>query len=300
MAGLLRLIVTTGLVTWVIFGARHSCADDASPVSSNMVAGSIGDQSLWSKWQSMVARTQDEQPHWITPLVTTTPLLTQSFHYDLFFQELPGGSRLNNYGGGKGLEVIPNENMEVILAVPPYERLTGPISANGFGDWPSVLMKYRALSANREQGDYAVTGFLQITGDNGAKAFSTGTDILQPAIAFGKGWNDFDLQVNIGEQFPLGSNRAAQNFGKPILVNVVAQQQLWGIVWPEIEANYTWWPDGARKGKSQIFLTPGIIFGPFPITKWLTPVVGVGCQFALSPRVPTYNHNLIVTMRLPF
>jgi hypothetical protein len=161
-------------------------------------------------------------------------------------------------------------------------------------------MKYRFLSANREQGDYVLSGFLQITGDHGTKAFSAGTDILQPTIAVGKGWNDFDLQVNISEQFPLGSNRAAQNFGKPILVNLVAQQQLWGIVWPEIEANYTWWPDGAREGQSQLFLTPGVIFGPFPMAKWLKPVVGVGCQFALSPRVPTYNHNVIVTMRLPF
>ena len=300
MAGLLRLIVATGLVTWVLFGARHSCADDASADISNLAAGSVRDQTLWSKWHSMVARTQDEQPHWITPLITITPLLTQSFHYDLFFQEPPGGSRLNNYGGGKGLEVIPSENIEVVLAVPPYEQRTGPNSANGFGDRPSVLMKYRFLSANREHGDYVVTGFLQITGDNGAKAFSAGTDILQPHIAFGKGWDDFDLQANISEQFPLGSNRAAQNFGKPILVNVVAQQQLWGIVWPEIEANYTWWPDGVREGKSQLSLTPGVIFGPFPIAKWLTPVVGVGCQFALSPRVPAFNNNVIVTVRLPF
>ena len=66
MAGLLRLIVAAGLVTWVLFGARHSCPDDAS-------AGSIGDQSLRSKWQSMVARTQDEQPYWITPLVASPP-----------------------------------------------------------------------------------------------------------------------------------------------------------------------------------------------------------------------------------
>jgi hypothetical protein len=37
-----------------------------------------------------------------------------------------------------------------------------------------------------------------------AKAFSAGTDILQPTIAAGKGWNGFDLQVNISEQFSLG------------------------------------------------------------------------------------------------
>ena len=300
MAGLLRLIVAIWLVTWVLFGTRHSCADNASAESPNSAAGSVGDQGLWSQWRSMVARTRGQQPDWMTPLVTIPPLLTQSFHYDLLFQELPGGSRLNNYGGGKGLEVIPNENMEVVLAVPPYLQRTGPKSANGFGNWPAVLTKYRFVSANREQGDYAVTGFLQITGDNGAKAFSTGTDILQPTIAFGKGWDDFDVQVNISEQFPLASNRAAQNFGKLILVNVVAQQQLWGIVWPEIEVNYTWWPDGLREGESQIFLTPGVIFGPLAITEWLKPVVGIGCQFALSPRVPAFNNNMIVTMRLPF
>ena len=56
---------------------------------------------------------------------------------------------------------------------------------------------------------------------------------------------------------------------------------------------------GAREGQSQLFLTLGVISGPLPITKWSTPVVGIGCQFALSPRGPAYN-NVILTVRLPF
>ena len=36
-----------------------------------------------SEWLSMVSATQGEQPHWITPLATTTPRLEQESRYDI-------------------------------------------------------------------------------------------------------------------------------------------------------------------------------------------------------------------------
>lgn len=65
------------------------------------------EEGFWSRWLSMVSRTQAEQPHWVTPLVTNTAMLTQAFHYDILSERLPDGSHLNSYGGGKGLEFIP-------------------------------------------------------------------------------------------------------------------------------------------------------------------------------------------------
>jgi hypothetical protein len=37
-------------------------------------------------WFNMVSETQAEQPHWITPLNTTTPRLEQEFRYDMQWQ----------------------------------------------------------------------------------------------------------------------------------------------------------------------------------------------------------------------
>ena len=42
--------------------------------------------------------------------------------------------------------------------------------------------------------------------------------------------------------------------------------------WPELEVNYTYWPNGIHTGLSQVLLTPGIIFGRFKIGQTPRPV----------------------------
>jgi hypothetical protein len=299
MSGLCRLAVAAAFGGWILVGALPGHAGDASSGNSDNPTTETGDRGFWSNWLNMVTRTQAEQPHWITPLVTITPMLTQSFHYDIVSQRLPDGSHLNSYGGGKGLEIIPTSNIELIFAVPPYEQHTGSRLSSGVGDWPSILMKYRFWSANEQQGNYVVGGFLQFIAGNGSQGFSAGTDILQPTLAFGKGWGHFNVQVNLSEQFPLSGNQAAQNFGKPVLANLVAQYQLWDYVWPEFELNFTWWPDGLRQGNTQLFLTPGVIFGPLPLKDRFKFAVGAGYQFAVTP-APVFNSSFILTARLSF
>jgi len=56
-----------------------------------------------------VDATQAEQPHWMTPIATTTPRLEEEFRYDQFFQKLGNGGTQDNFDGGKGLELIPAE-----------------------------------------------------------------------------------------------------------------------------------------------------------------------------------------------
>jgi hypothetical protein len=65
----------------------------------------------------MVSKAQAEQPHWMTPLVTVTPRLEQEYRYDQSIESMPGGNTLTSYGGGKGLELIPAENVEVIITL---------------------------------------------------------------------------------------------------------------------------------------------------------------------------------------
>ena len=62
------------------------------------------------------------------------------------------------------MEFIPAYNVEVIVAVPPYQTASGPKGdAQGWGDWPLFLVKYRFLSANKDNGNYIVSGFFQMT-----------------------------------------------------------------------------------------------------------------------------------------
>jgi hypothetical protein len=58
----------------------------------------------------------------------------------------------------------------------------------GFGDWMPFLFKYRSAAANEENRNYIVTAFLQMSLPTGVNTISNDLYILQPTMAFGKGW----------------------------------------------------------------------------------------------------------------
>lgn len=257
-----------------------------------------------SSWLAMVTATQDQQPRWMTPVVTVTPRLEQELRLDYYSETLNNHAQLDNYGAGKGLEIIPTPDTEVIIGIPPYDvrtSNTGSTLAQGWADWPAFLIKYRLLSANEQQGNYIVTGFFQLSAPTGNTAFTNRFYILQPTIAFGQGWGDFDYQATISEQFAAwGTSVAQKNFGNPVLVNLTLQYHIFDVLWPAVELNETWWPSGLKEGKIQTFVTPEIIFGRFQIRDRVRLIMGLGYQIAASPVVPAYRNNLIVTLRTAF
>jgi len=264
-------------------------ADDTQP-SSPIV-------DYFDHWFDRVGVAQASQPHWITPLSTTTPRLEQEFRYDQYWETLPhGGGHVDSFGAGKGLELIPTEETEIILGVPPYMDRSGKIDHGGLGDMP-FLIKYRLLSANEEQGNYIVTAFLQGSVPMGDRTFSSHHYAIGPTLAFGAGWGDFDIQTTLGVSFPTG---AADRIGHAAAFNTAFQYHVWEVLWPEFEVNYTYWPDGEKQGKNQVYLTPGIVFGRFPIVDRLKLIVGVGYQFAVAPENPGYQHNWILSVRTAF
>jgi hypothetical protein len=97
-----------------------------------------------------------------------------------------------------------------------------------------------------------------------------------------------------------GVRSAEKSFGHPVLVNVTAQYFLLNFFWPELEANVTWWPDGSKEGKTQLYLTPGIIFGRFPIHDRVRLIFGVGYQISVASSAPAYRNNVIFTLRSTF
>jgi hypothetical protein len=275
----------------------------------------------FSSWLTMVSATQNAQPHWMTPLVTVTPRLEQEYRSDFYSQKNGTGSQgngqqLENFGGpgGNRMEIIPAYNLEAIVALPSYVSANGPKGdARGWGDYPMFLFKYRFMSANEQNGNYIVTGFFQMTDPFGTPAkISTNVWTAQPTLAFGKGWGDFDIQMTISQQYPVaahptpGSTAAANMtaFGDPILWNTTFQYHFLEYFWPELEVNYEYWPNGEHAGLNQVLLTPGIIFGRFPIGKDnpdrpVNLIVGAGYQFAVTSNPVTYN-NFVGTVRVTF
>jgi len=290
-----RLILATILGTQFAIAAQ---ADDA-------VAGGGGapmlaqptNNNYFGDWFARVTKTQAEQPHWITPLVTVTPRLEEEFRYDLMSESLPGGKTLTIYGGGKGLELIPFERVEVIIGVPAWESENTSPSKQGWAD-ESFLIKYRLLSANEKEGNYILTAFFGLSVPTGSAAYSQEHYVFTPTLAFGKGWGDFDFQSTLGVSIP-DNGSDSKGAGTPILWNTAFQYRVAKIVWPEVEFNYTDWPNGKHNGMDQLFVTPGIVIGRIPIAGRLGLTIGAGYQFAVTDK-PLYHNNFVLTARLPF
>jgi hypothetical protein len=273
------------------------------------------DPALVNSWLGMVTATQAAQPHWMTPLVTVTPRLEQEVRWDFYDQQNGRGSQGNgqhlySYGGpgGTRFEFIPSYNTEVIVAMPPVVSAAGPKgSAQGVGDWPAFLVKYRFIAGNEEHGNYIVTGFFQMSDPSGLPAgISNNVLVAQPTLAFGKGWGDFDIQVTLSQQYPISSVGTAPktgttvgNFGDPLLWNTAFQYHFMQYFWPELEVNYEYWPNGTHAGLNQVMLTPGIIFGRFALAPRQNLIFGVGYQIAVTPN-PVVQSNLVASLRLTF
>jgi hypothetical protein len=288
------------LLCLLIVCAPAAFAGEPEPLPDVTLTPASG--GFFSDWFTRVDQAQADQPHWVTPIVTVTPRLEEELRYDQFWERNPGSGQspgsLNSYGGGKGLELIPFEPVELIVGVPPYETRYGSENAKGFADWsPAFLVKYRFLSGNEQHGNYILTGFLSLSVPSGLNAFSMHTFALTPTIAAGKGWGDFDIQATVGQTFPFTNSRSV---GDPLAINVAFQYHLFKVLWPEFEINYMHWPNGENVTKNQVLLTPGLIIGRIPLFWRVKALIGVGYQFAASPVHPSYQSNWILTARLPF
>jgi hypothetical protein len=281
------------------------CPAQASSTSAPSGSGIFSAiQNYFLDWFPRVTRIQSEQPHWVTPIVTVTPRLEEEFRYDQFWQANPYGQATDNFGGGKGFELIPFQNTEIILGVPAWIAHNGRIihptrkkqpATDGWAD-ETFLIKYRLLSANEEKGNYIVTAFMGFSAPTGDDGDSNHHGIFTPTIAGGKGFGNFDVQSTAGISLPDGG---LQRLGMPLAWNTAFQYRIFKYVWPEFEVNYTWWPNGQREGETQIFLTPGIIIGRIPVYERIGITAGFGYQVAVTSR-PAYNHAPILTGRIPF
>ena len=267
----------------------------ALSVSLWLSSSAAAQEGYFSDWFQRVDKTQAEQPRWITPLATTTPRLEEEYRYDQVWQENSKGTTTNNYDGGKGLELIPFEKVEVIFNVPPYINHNNPSVKNGWGD-AAFLVKYRLLSANAEHGNYILTAFFGLSVPTGQ--FSNGTlhAIITPTIAYGKGFGNFDVQGTFGVALPVSDTNI---IGRSFLFNNTFQYRLFKKLWPEVELNSTIFQEGKNDGMKQNFVTPGLVMGRFHVAKRLGFSIGAGYQIATT-RFHTSNHNAILSVRFPF
>ncbi|HLZ41742.1 MAG TPA: transporter [Candidatus Sulfotelmatobacter sp.] len=235
-----------------------------------------------------------EQPHWIAPLFTTTPRLLEQLRFDIATQPKKG-FETTNFGGGKGLEIIPFRNTEILISTPPYVIQDKPGVEDGIGDM-SFLLKYRVAAGNEEAGNYIVTAFLGASVPTGTYSNGATSAILMPTLAAGKGWGHFDFQTTFGITLPTNHR---DKLGTPLAHNVAFQYRILGKLWPELEVNYTFWTNGSLAGDKQVFLSPGLIAGKFHLWRRLGVTVGGGVQIPVT-HFHAVDRTYLTSVRFPF
>ena len=252
----------------------------------------------FTDWFPRVTQIQSEQPHWVTPLVTVTPRLEEEYRYDQSWTTKANHASVDNYGSNKGLEFIPFDPVEIIIGVPGYEQQNRNPRQFGWTD-ETFLAKYRILSGNEENGDYILTAFMGLSIPSGSSDFTSHNYEYTPTIAGGKGWGNFDIQSTLG--FTVWGNGFVHTDdpGNSLVSNTTLQYRVAKFFWPEIEANYTYWPSGENEGRSQLLITPALMIGRLPISGRVGVTFGLGCEFPVTDHA-TIHRNVIFSARIPF
>jgi hypothetical protein len=230
----------------------------------------------------------------MAPLFTVTPRLVQQVRYDIAWQS-KAGSTTTNFGGGKGLELVPAERAEILVSLPPYITHSNPQVHGGFGDM-AFLFKYRAAAGTDKEGNYIVTAMFGATVPTGSYSNGATHALLTPSLGLGKGWGDFDVQSTIGVTLPTGD---IDKFGTPVVFNTVLQYRVLKKLWPELEVNSTFWANGKNVGQKQVFLSPGLMIGRIRLWKRVGFAFGGGVQIAAT-RFHNYDRNWVTSVRFPF
>jgi hypothetical protein len=284
------------LCTLLQCGFSSHARAQSSPASSAFI----------EKYQARVTATQSEQPHWITPVATVTPRLEQEVRADFVRQTNAKNESTWNYGNSKGLEIIPSRRIELLFNVPPFFN-RGMGAEDGFGDI-SFNSKFRIFARNEEHGNAILTAFLAASLPTGRSANGSCCAVVTPTLAGGKGFGQLALTSTLGGSLPVSN---ARRLGHTIAWHNVAQYRLAKtgtarFFWPEVEFNSSFFSGGAKDGKIATYATPGIIIGRIPLSHdesgksgRLGLTFGAGEQIALT-HFHTFNHGVILTMRVPF
>jgi hypothetical protein len=270
-------------------------------------AASAAKDSWVARWQARASATQALQPKWATPVATSTPRIDQSMRMELVRQTNTKRYDTWNYGNNKGLEVIPERHTELIFGVPPFFNHAQPGVEDGFGDvW--FQGKYRFFTRDERHGNAMATAIVYATIPTGKDANGSCCAVVTPTAAAGKGFGRFDVVGTLGGVLPVTN---AKDLGRTIAWNTAAQYRVGTgavtrLLVPEVEMNSNFYHGGANDGKIQTSATVGMVVGRIPLSHDASGRPGrravtfaAGEQIALT-HFHTYNHALVLSVRLPF
>jgi hypothetical protein len=290
-----RILVLTAAATLTLSPTLVAQTAEAPGVTNSGAATDASKQDGWlESWMRTVDEARASQPHYVAPIVTTHVVLVEQYRYDLSRQQDANGTVTANFGASRGLEIIPTTRLEIGISPPQYLTHQSGVS-DGFGD-VSFQVKYRAFSAPEGKGDYFVGVFFGGSFPTGTAPNGAGHTIFLPTLAAAKGIGPVDIQTTVAAGLPA---TGADLLGRTIVSNTAVDYRIQGKIWPMLELNSTSWSGGTLDGKKEVFLTPGVVVGSFPLAERLHVGFGAGVQIAVS-QFHRYNHRWIASVRLPF
>jgi len=256
-------------------------------------------ESFIDRWEDRVRATSAKQPAFPIPVIAPSSQLVQLLRFDVLRQITPTHFTTVNVDNGKGLNLIPYANTEIDITLPPLILHDNDKVVDGTGDF-TVVYKYRPFASPSEAHNYSFGGQVLFSVPTGSYKNGTAVSTIQPTLMGGKGYKHFAIQSALGGVLP---NSSVTQIGRTIAWNTTAQYQVARIFWPEIESNATFYHLGPNDGKSQNFLSPGLMISKFKFRKdpkdRLALILGGSFQIATSSYHP-YNHAIVFTSRLAF
>lgn len=253
---------------------------------------------FFKAWEERVRATSTRQPAWPVPVVAPSSVIVQLARVDFAHQYTSTHTETWNYGNGKGINLIPFARTEFDINLPAYIQHNTPKVKDGTSDF-SVVAKYR-MFARSEGSNYSTAVQMAFSVPTGSYKNGTAVSTMTPTVIGGKGFGKLAVQSAIGGVLPTSS---VATVGRTILWNSAAQYKVGKYLWPELEANASFFHGGANDGRNQLFLTPGLVISKIKLRKdprdRLGLVLGTGMQIATS-HYHSYNHGLILTGRLTF
>lgn len=285
--------------------AAQATATDNQTLESTADSAN-SDDSFFSRLRQTVLAARASQPNWGSPLVTTSVLLQNRLRFDEDWMHSGNGTRTVLLDDTRGLALIVADTTEIQIAAPSdvtRRSQNGKTSVSDFGDWPFFRIKERLASSPQDQENYVLSAFFQVQAPTGNQSLTNRAWTFSPSLGFGKGWGNFDIQGVTTASLPAAN---AAKLGHPLQTNVAFQYRIWTYFTPELETNWTYYPDGQRAGLHQLFLTTGVVIGRFAITEHLRFTVGAGYEFAVAPAYrpqplsPAFDHSWVASTRFNF
>ncbi len=259
----------------------------------------LAQSGFFHAWEDRVRATSARQPAWPVPVVGAPSTIVQLARTDFVRQYTSTHTLTWNYDNGKGVNFIPFARTEFDINLPAYIQHNTTKVADGVGDF-SFAGKYRPFAGNAEKGNYSTLVQLAFSVPTGSYKNGTSVSTITPTVVGGKGFGKFDVQSALGAVLPTSS---VPTIGRTIQWNTVGQYKVGKYLWPELEVNAGYFRGGANDGKSQVFVTPGLMVSKIKLRKdpkdRLGLVLGTGMQMATS-KFHSYNHGLVLTGRIVF